>query len=370
MKIAHLACIAPPETGGIGQVAYDEVMGLRERGIDARLISSKQDVQAQAPTDKEGAVIRLSSIIRLGNAALVRGLSQVVQNADILHLHYPWYGVAEFLLGTRPKKPVVVTFHMDASADDVRGVVFSAHRYLLQSHLLQNASRVLVSSFDYAKHSSLAPLLPKLGNRVMQLPFALDTDFFSPKNQVNSSIKTGSQILFVGGLDKAHHFKGLSLLLRAMTKLDSAVQLAIVGDGGERRQFEQEAAALGLAARVTFLGRLSREALRDMYRKADVLAFPSTSTAEAFGLVALEAQACGVPVVASRLPGVRTVVREGETGILVTPRSVSELADGLASLVSNDKKRQEYAKNARIHVCQRFSKEAHIDKLLEVYQAL
>lgn len=373
MKVTHLACIAPPETGGIGQVAYDEVIGLRERGIDARLVSSKQNWkhgQDQALADKEGVVTRLPSIIRLGNAALVRGLNQVIQDADILHLHYPWYGVAEFLLGTRPKKPVVVTFHMDASAGGARGIAFSAHRYLLQSHLLHNASRILVSSLDYAEHSSLAPLLAELGNKVIQLPFALDTDFFSPKHQVSSSIETGSRILFVGGLDKAHHFKGLPLLLQAMTKLDSSVQLTIVGDGGERRQFEQKTAALGLTARVKFQGRLSREALRDGYRAAHVLAFPSTSAAEAFGLVALEAQACGVPVVASGFPGVRTVVRDGETGILVTPGSVTELTSGLETLIKDQEKRQEYAKNARAHVLTSYSRTRHLDKLIEVYQGI
>lgn len=373
MKVTHLACIAPPETGGIGQVAYDEVIGLRERGVDARLVSSKQGWTrgvGPAPAEKGDAVSRLPSIIRVGNAALLRGLGRVIQEADILHLHYPWYGVAEFLLSSRPKKPVVVTFHMDASAPDMRGVAFSTHRYLLQSRLLRHASRILVSSRDYAEHSSLAPLLPELGDKVIQLPFALDTDFFSPSERRVVSHDKNARILFVGGLDKAHHFKGLSLLLRAMTALPKTVTLAIVGDGGERARFEKEVATLDLMNRIAFLGRVSREVLRDTYRDADVLAFPSTSVAEAFGLVALEAQACGVPVVASGLPGVRTVVRDGETGILVSPGSVEELTKGLMELCLGQEKRQLYAKNARTHVLTSYSRTRHLDKLIEVYQGI
>ncbi|MBP6945069.1 glycosyltransferase [Patescibacteria group bacterium] len=373
MKVTHLACIAPPETGGIGQVAYDEVMGLRERGVDARLVSSGNGWTRgmdQVLAEKSDVVYRLPSIIRVGNAALIRGLGRVVQDADIIHLHYPWYGVAEFLLSARPKKPVVVTFHMDASASDLRGVAFAAHRYLLQSRLLRNASRILVSSRDYAEHSSLAPLLSELGDKIVQLPFALDTDFFSPSEQKAVSHDKGAHILFVGGLDKAHHFKGLPLLLRALTALPKSITLKIVGDGGERARFEKDVVALDLVSRVAFLGRVSREALRDTYRDADVLAFPSTSVAEAFGLVALEAQACGVPVVASGLPGVRTVVQDGETGILVSPGSAEALTKGIMELCTNQEKRQIYAKNARVHALQGFSQKTHIDKLLEVYQAL
>ncbi len=372
MKVTHLACTAPPQIGGIGQVAYDEVVGLCERGVKAVLISS-QSGSANVPGIKQEVnadIIRLPTYIQVGNAAVVRGLDRMVADADILHLHYPWYGVAERLLLAPPKKPTVVTFHMDAQADDWRGGMFSLHRRLIQPRLLRHATRILVSSRDYAEHSSLTSLIPELKNKIIQLPFALDTDFFSPQKNVIQSLEDDAQIFFVGGLDKAHHFKGLSLLLQAMVRLPPSVKLTIVGDGEERPAFEREVQAGGLVSRVTFLGRLSREALRDAYRDAHVLAFPSMSAAEAFGLVALEAQACGVPVVASRLPGVRTVVRDGETGILVTPGSVPELTHGLATLLKDQEKRQEYAKNARDHVYQRFSQKTHIDKLIEVYQAL
>lgn len=375
MKVTHLACTAPPQIGGIGQVAYDEVRGLRERGVEARLISSQVGESARAMVSatsdsRTSEVLRLPTYIQIGNAALVQGLNRATAEADIIHLHYPWYGVAERVLWSRPQKPVVVTFHMDAQADDWRGKIFSLHRHLIQARLLRHATRILVSSRDYAEHSSLAPLLSEMGDKLQELPFALDTDFFSPlKNQAQPT-KHPSRILFVGGLDKAHHFKGLSLLLRTLTSLPSSATLTVVGDGDERCAFEEEAAGLGLATRVTFLGRLSRTALRDAYREAHVLAFPSMGVAEAFGLVALEAQACGVPVVASRLPGVRTVVRENETGVLVTPGSITELTRALATLLGDEEKRQLYAKNARTHVLRSYSQERHLDKLLEVYQGI
>lgn len=374
MNVAHLACIAPPQIGGIGQAAYDEVMGLRERGVEAQLVSSRYATVNTFVSPMSGevgsGVVRLPAYFQSGNAAIVRGLNRIITNTDILHLHYPWYGVAERLLWSRPQKPVILTFHMDAQADDWRGVIFSAHRRLVQPRLLRHATRILVSSRDYAEHSSLAPCLSEIEDKLVELPFALDTEFFSPKKEKSQSVKNVARLLFVGGLDKAHHFKGLPLLLQAMTKLPPSVHLTIVGDGEERARFEKSVEELGLASRVQFLGRLSRESLRNTYREADILTFPSTSAAEAFGLVALEAHACGVPVVASRLPGVRTVVRDGETGILVTPGCVSGLVEGVATLLSDPEKRQIYAKNARKQAVGSYAREHHLDRLLELYQGI
>ncbi len=377
MRVVHLACVAPPESGGMGQAAFDEVMGLQERGIEASLVSSSESASWRRVSgiggDENKIIKRLPTLLRIGNAALVRRLDVAMADADIIHLHYPWYGVAEPLLWKRPKKPVVVTFHMDATAEDWRGTIFSLHRRFLQSRLLRHASRVLVTSRDYAEHSSLAPLLSDLGDNVIELPFGLDTDFFSPAPELlttHYSLLTPSTVLFVGGLDKAHHFKGLSILLQALVRSDPSVRLSIIGEGDERPAFERQVNELGLTARVTFQGRVTREALRDAYRTALVLAFPSTNAAEAFGLVALEAQACGLPVIASCLPGVRTVVRDGETGILVTPGSVEELAEAMDRIRRDKEKYGILAKNARERAVEVYSFAKHIDKLQGIYQAL
>lgn len=375
MRIVHLACVAPPESGGIGQAAYDEVIGLRARGVEAMLVSGRGSFYEQAHSDAENNIIikRLPTILRIGNAALVQGLSAAIRDADIIHLHYPWYGVAERVLWSKSNKPVIVTFHMDALANDWRGTLFSLHRRVLQSHLLKNATKILVSSRDYAEHSSLAPLLPTLGDKVIELPFGLDTNFFSPpspETRYTHSVDKAKAltVLFVGGLDKAHEFKGLPILLQAMTKLDASVQLVVIGEGDQRPVFETYAEQHGIAHRVLFRGRMTREELRDAYRAAHVLAVPSTSSAEAFGLVALEAQACGTPVVASRWPGVRTLVRDQETGRLVTPGSVEELAEVLQSLLNNSEVCEAYGKNARIHSLQTYSQQVHIDKLGKLYK--
>lgn len=367
MRIIHLACVAPPEIGGIGQVAYDEVVGLRERGKRAVLISSSLKGCAQSSVEH---VIHLPTWLRVGNASVPCGLFSVLKKADIIHLHYPWYGVAEWLLFFCRRVPIVVTFHMDATANDWRGTIFNLHRTCIQPYLLRRAAKILVSSRDYAEQSSLRHALKGLGDKLVELPFGIDTDFFSPMKEDASRNHQAKSILFVGGLDRAHDFKGLSVLLEAMQMLPTDIRLDIVGDGSERESYEKRVGKMGLAARIHFHGRVERTSLRDFYRSSTVLAFPSTSAAEAFGLVAVEAQACGIPVVASRLPGVRTVVRDEETGLLVEPGSVSALANALKRVLTDEGLHTQLSQAARAHALNVYSASHHADRLIKVYQEL
>ena len=372
MRIVHLACVAPPQVGGIGMAALREVTGLRAHGIDASLIAPSLPV-ADGQADDKSFIERVEPYVRYGNAAVLPLVHKKIREADVVHLHYPFYGTAEGLLWRKKVVPLVMTFHMDAMAGGWKGLIFSLIRRLTQPALLRRANLVLVSSFDYACQSSLASFFSAHPERVRELPLGLDTDFFSPGPRVRErfNLPTDARMIaFVGGLDRAHWFKGLSLLLEAMTRLEPNVHLVVVSDGELRGEYEQRARELGLAARVHFIGRVDALTLRDAYRSADLLAFPSVSQAEAFGLVALEAAACGTPVVASALPGVRTVVLHGETGLLVPPSDVDSLVAGISTVLTDDVLRQRLAVRAREWAVERFSWERHMEDLKQIYQTV
>lgn len=371
MRVLHFACVAPPVIGGMGAVALREVTGLRGRGVDARLIAP--ETGAEMPAGSERSFVETKKPwFRFGNAAWIPEVASLARNADVIHLHYPFFGTAEPLLWQAKKlPPIVITFHMDASAPGWKGLFFRAHRRLIQPSLLPHISRILVSSFDYARHSSLAGFIARHPERVVELPFGVDTDFFSPGPSLRSRFSVPEDaeiILFVGGLDRAHAFKGIPELLRATATLKPSAHLLIVGDGDLRTSYESLSAELGLRERTHFLGKVDQATLRDAFRSADVFAFPSTSVAEAFGLAALEAEACGVPVVASDLPGVRTVVRQGETGLLVPPRDVTALASALSTLLS-DRLLREKMREAALRQAELFSWDKHLDRLIETYRA-
>ncbi len=347
MKVVHIACVAPPQIGGIGRVASVEVHELQRCGIDASLLT---------PAD-------FPVLWSSGNAAVLhpKRLASAVRDADIVHLHYPFYGTAEVVSYLRKHgsiKHLVITLHMDATASGLNGLIFGLHRKLFQHAILNQADALCVSSKDYAAHSSFAPWV----ERTIELPFGVDTLRFSPKPGIRN--KT---VVFVGGLDRAHAFKGVDILLRACAQLPRDTRLIIAGDGDLRHGYEKYARDLGLSDRVTFLGRVSDADLPDVYRQGSVFAFPSISSSEAFGLVALEAQACGIPVVASYLPGVRTVIEDKITGLLTPSGDSKELAAHLRLFLENSEMCEEFGHMARARVLEQFTWIHHIDGLMKIY---
>jgi glycosyltransferase involved in cell wall biosynthesis len=351
MRVLHVSCIAPPEHGGIGRVAAIETRLLQECGVDTHLAS-----------------LTTHAGIRIGNAGRIYALEHLVRDMDIVHLHYPFFGTAERLASFRRKgmiKRLVMTLHMDATADGWKGKIFDAYRWRYQSRVLDAADALCASSRDYVVHSSFAPY----ADRVIDLPFGVDETRFCPGSTDRLRLGISADVplvLFVGGMDVAHAFKGVPELLEAIAGISDA-HLLLVGDGALRKRYEDIAAAHGVSDRCHFLGAVSDDQLPEVYRAADVLAFPSTSAAEAFGLVAVEAQACGIPVVASDLPGVRTVVASGETGVLVPPKDVDALRRALSELLSHPEQRHTMGRAARARVLERYTWSTHIRGLMEIY---
>jgi len=345
MKVIHLSCVRPPQIGGIGRVASTEVELLKARGIDASLVT-------------------VPALWSYGNTAapFPFALDRALRGADIVHLHYPFYGTSEFVVllkWLKRVKHLVLTLHMDATHQGIKGTILDFHRAVFQPFELNAADALLVSSKDYAAHSSFAPWKDK----VIELPFGVDEKRFSPIGKPH-----GKTVVFVGGMDRPHAFKGVDVLLRAFAELPQDARLVLVGDGELRSGYEKLAKELGIGERVTFLGRVSDAELPDVYRSADMLAFPSVTGAEAFGLVALEAQACGIPVVASDLPGVRTVVDDKVTGFLSPAGDAKELAAHLRLILENPGMAEEFGRAARERVLKSFTWDRHIDGLVEVYQ--
>ncbi|MEO5927965.1 MAG: glycosyltransferase family 4 protein [Patescibacteria group bacterium] len=349
-----MSCIAPPEVGGIGRVASIEVEQLQARGIDAHLAS-----------------LTTHTGFRVGNAGRIYALDHLVREQDVVHLHYPFFGTAELLPALKARglfKRLVITLHMDATAAGWKGSIFSMYRSREQKKILESADVLIAASRDYTAHSSFAPY----ASRVKELPFGVDEARFSPGPSDRGRFGILSDvplILFVGGMDKAHDFKGVKELLEALVGVPDA-HLLLIGDGELRKGYEARAKELKIAARCHFVGKVDEDGLIAANRSADVLAFPSTSGAEAFGLVAVEAQACGIPVVASNLPGVRTVVQDGKTGMLVKPGDVTSLREALVGLLSDPVRRKEMGAAARERVLEHYTWTKHIDGLMEMYEKL
>jgi D-inositol-3-phosphate glycosyltransferase len=219
--------------------------------------------------------------------------------------------------------------------------------------------------------------------KVCTIPPGVDLQLFQPQPQADARARLGlptdeSVVLFVGRIDP---IKGIDTLVDAAQLLLASERLAqpptfvVVGgdlddDGAPIGPLAEVAAAIverGVAAHFRLVGSQPQNELPIFYSAADVVAVPSRY--ESFGLVAVEALACGTPVVASRAGGLRYTIDEGVSGLLVKPQSPAALADGLATVLGDDALRDYLAANARRSVT-RYDWSNIAGQVKHVYQRL
>jgi rhamnosyl/mannosyltransferase len=190
---------------------------------------------------------------------------------------------------------------------------------------------VIVSSPNLAAESAVV----RHARRVAVIPFGIPTERFrrldTRQRELAARLRAssaGPRVLFVGRLV---YYKGVQVLLEAMAK--SGGTLILVGEGPLEGELRRQAAALGIASRVVFAGRVENDDLPAYYHAADLFVLPSVARTEAFGVVQLEAMAAGVPVISTNLPtGVPWVNQHGDSGLVVEPGDVDGLSRAIQRL--------------------------------------
>jgi glycosyltransferase involved in cell wall biosynthesis len=372
-RIAHIVAVYPPYRGGMARVAEEYAVRLRARGHLVDVLTSRKGRVAGDP-----AFVQRLNGLQIGNAAIVPHLFFRLREYDLVHLHYPYFGGAEFALARRlwnPNQPLVLTYQMDATASGLRGFVFDTYRRVVLPTAVRLADRILISSSDYFESSALARV-PGAAERTEIHPLGVDLQRFHAGEERDLRVRIGAGpeetvLIFVGTLDAAHHFKGLRLLLHALSTLQHfAWRLVVVGDGPLRPDFEELVRTCQIHSRVVFAGDVSDQALPKYYRAADVHVFPSTGRSEAYGLVVLEAAASGIPSVVAALPGVRTVVRAGETGWHVAPGDAIALRQVIEKVVRDPDQRRDFGRRARRHAETEYAWDSLIDRLEATYDTV
>lgn len=351
MRIAIVTPVFPPYRGGIGTVAAEEARQLAELGASITVFTPDYHHGKQ----HDDGVVRLRPWFRWGNGAICPGVLWRLRTFDAIHLHFPFYGtdILAALAACVWRKPLTITFHMRAAATGWLGALFAFYRVVLEPFVLRAARTVIVSTDDYAREHRVH------SRNLVVVPFGVDTERFSPGDdhgfrREHGLVDNVPTILFVGGMDAAHYFKGVDVLLRAASTITTPWQMVLVGSGDMRSAYEELARQLDIASRVHFVGSVPFEQLPDAYRAADVHVLPSINRGEAFGLVTLEAKASGVPSIVSDLPGVRTLVTPGVDGDVFPAGDVAALARELTSYLVEPSRARRCGAAARSRVLAEF----------------
>lgn len=376
MNIAHVSSTFPPYYGGTGAVCFHNALGAARAGHTVHVFTARNATKTAWKPPAALHVHALRPLFRLGNAPFLPGLWRM-DGVDLVHLHAPFPFGGEMILLQRVLRgrPYVVTYHQDLVFDGAKDALVRLHHRLVGKHILTRAAAVLVTSLDYGRASRVGPLFNTQPHKIVEMPNGVDPARFNPDvpgDDIRRSAgiaPTDRVVLFVGALDRPHYFKGVDVLLRAFSRIpDAQLKLVVVGDGDLRPQYMRLATELGIAPRVIFQGRVSDEDLPGHYAMSDLVVLPSVTMGEAFGIVLLEAMACATPVIASNLPGVRSVVEDGVNGVLVEPNDPADLAQKIQAMLDDPALMRQMGQAGLSKVKTTYAWDAIIPRLLAVYE--
>jgi rhamnosyl/mannosyltransferase len=313
-------------------------------------------------------VTRASSVGSIGSVAVCPRfpleLWRARRDVTVIHEPNPLALVSHWIAAQRG--PLVVWFHSEVIRPRWK------YRLLYRPFLrraLRLAARIVVSSPNLAEH---AAELQDFRAKCVVIPFGIDTTLFRRTPAVDARVSEiarrfpGPRILFLGRLVP---YKGVDVLLRAMRDVHATALIA--GDGPLRGSLEAQARQSGVADKVQFLGHLSDADVVAHLHACDVFVLPSVTRAETFGVVQLEAMACGKPVVSTNLPtGVPWVNRHGETGLVVEPGDAAALSSALVELTTDPAPRERMGACARQRVADQFTVTRMTLQAAELYQEI
>jgi glycosyltransferase involved in cell wall biosynthesis len=371
MKILHTPARFYPYTGGVEN--YVRSLGRELVGLGHQVTV----LCANEPKSKEEEFIdgmrvrRLSYVGKIANTNITPRLplEMMKEDFDLVHAHLPtpwsadWSGFVSALRG----RPLVLTYYNDIVGEGVAGRLAALYNRTNLKLLLRRASRIIVIGPEYASFSCH---LKGFAEKIEAIPVGVDLERFLPEGTATD----GRTLFFLSVLDRYHRYKGLEDLLFALVsvKRDVPEVKLVVGGGGELLEhYRRLSSQLHIEDNVEFLGFLPEEILAKYYNRSDIFVLPSTSPSqEGFGMVLLEAMACGKPVICTEVAGVAGDVRARGAGLVVEPSSQNELARGISHLLQNGSVARKMGEAGRRLVEERYGWREVARRVEEVYGEL
>ena len=294
------------------------------------------------------------------------------QPFDVVHLHFPnpLAHLASFFLPANIKR--VITWHSDI----IRQKRLLAMYLPFLRRVTFRADALIAATPAHFTSSTQIPSNLHITKRHV-IPYGRDfsdLELTSSTSELCESLKAKAKLFSESGhiifaLGRHVYYKGFDVLIDAMQYIDA--QLILGGDGPLKAELEEQAKRLGVNHRVIFTGSIPEADLAAYFNACDVFCLPSVEQSEAFGLVQLEAMACGKPVVCTQLNnGVNVVNQAGITGLAVPARNATALAEALNTLLNDNHLRLKLGQQAKAHAINGYSLTAMSNSHKALYASL
>jgi glycosyltransferase involved in cell wall biosynthesis len=365
----------PPIGGGAATASEAIAHSLTEFGHDVSVITSRYRNLRRYQMENGVAVHRVSCLRRRADRSnlfemLTFTAVAFVRLPFILKKSRPDALIVFFSLPSGPLALVArlffgIPYVISLRGGDVPGLVPEldvVHKIAapIRRLVLKNARVIVANSEGLQKLSEKVDRYP-----VRVIPNGVDTDFFQPDSTRSTSVRPNDPLrtLFVGRFQEQ---KNLEFFLRALGQLPAdSFYLHMVGDGPQEKRLRNLADQLGISNSITWHGWVARAALPKTYQAADCLVNPSSY--EGLPNVVLEAMACGLPVVASAIPGNVTLVQDGETGLLFDLNKSETMLVALKTLMTNYAFRHKLGCAGRARAVSQFSWRATTERYIELF---
>ncbi len=315
--------------------------------------------------DEGVKVTRVGTRFKVSGAPVCPGLSGKIRRskADIVHLHLPNPPAILSYLASGHRGPVVATYHSDIVRQQFLAKAFDP----ILRFFLKKCDVVIATSKRYVETSDI---LADFADRCRIIPYGIPVQQFNEYDadriaQIRK--RFGSRLIISVG--RLVYYKGFMHLVEAMKGIDG--HLLILGEGHLREDLEQRAKANQVSDKVTFLGEIHNQDIVPYYHASDLFALASIARSEAFGIVQLEAMACGKPVVNTNLDsGVPGVSLDGVTGLTVPSGDPEALAQAINKLLDDSALRERYGRAARSRVNEEFEQEVMLERIMKLYSGI
>lgn len=361
-RVLHVGKFYPPYKGGMETHLRDLCHAISPY-VDVSIIVSNNTRRTTHEFDGNISITRIGSWGNVASAPICPGMADAIRRsgADIVHLHCPNPAAVMAYLAAGQPGYSVITYQSDIIRQRILRFAYEPWLKLVA----RRSKAIVCLSPNYVESSSV---VSRFREKCHVIPHGIDPARFertSPQAVADIRARFGNRIVLAVG--RLVYYKGFEYLIRAIAATNAT--LVLIGSGPLREHLFSVAQECGVAGRVHLLGEV--DDVVPYYHAAKVFVLPSVARSEAFGIVQLEAMACGTPVINTRLDtGVPFVSLDGVSGLTVPPSDVAALAEAIETVLNCPEIRERFAAGARARIQEHFTLSAMTEQTLELYDQI